>query len=336
MKKTFIIAEAGVNHNGNINNAFKMIDIAIDSGADAIKFQTFHADKLSTEDAKKADYQIINTNNNDTQYGMLKQLELSNEAYIKIVDYCREKNIEFISTPFDIEAVNFLDKLNVNRFKIGSGDLTNYQLLKTVALKNRPIILSTGMSNLSEVEDAIRFIRKYHNNKLDLLHCVSNYPTFIDDTNLLCIKSMNEKLNLPVGFSDHTLGYEAAIIAVTLGATIIEKHFTLDKNMEGPDHRASLEPNELKSYIKKIRETEIMLGDGKKICKKNEENIKKVVRRSLYLNNALKKGDKINESDIICLRPDDGISAIYFENVIGKKVKRNMERKEKLNWEDIE
>ncbi len=335
MQNTFIIAEIGVNHNGNIDTAIKLIDIAQKSGANAVKFQTFNSDKLVTKDASKAKYQIDNTNSNDSQYNMLKKLELSFDQYIIIKKYCDKLNIEFISTPFDIDSVDFLNKLNVNRFKIGSGDLTNYQLLKSIALTNKPIILSTGMSNLNEVEKSINYLKKYTNADITVLHCISSYPTALEDCNLLAIKTMANKLNLPIGFSDHTLGYEAAIIAITLGAKCIEKHFTIDKNMEGPDHKASLSPEELKLYVKKIRETEIMLGDGVKQCKISEIDTRNLVRRSVAINKNMSENDIIQENDIICLRPESGISAIHFEDIIGKKINKNIKKYSILSLEDF-
>ncbi len=332
----FIIAEAGVNHNGNLDLALKLIDIAKKSGANAIKFQTFKAEKLVTKNTQKAEYQIKNTNSTESQYDMLKKLELSFDQYNEIKKYCDKLEIEFISTPFDISSVELLDKLNVNRFKVGSGDLTNYQLLKTIALTNKPIILSTGMANLQEVKDSVNYLQKYTNANITILHCISNYPTSLYDTNLLSIRTLQKELNLDIGFSDHTLGYHSAIVAVSLGAKYIEKHFTIDTNMVGPDHKASSNPDELEEYIKKIRDTEVMLGDGIKDCRECERDTKYLVRRSLAVNKYLKKNSIIHEDDIICLRPESGISAIYFEDIIGKQLNKNLYKYSILQLCDID
>jgi N,N'-diacetyllegionaminate synthase len=317
----YILAEAGVNHNGSLELALELVDIASQSGADAIKFQTFNSDKLSSKNAKKADYQKKNLNSNsDSQLEMLKKLELSYDDFKLVFDRCNEKNIEFISTPFDLDSVDFLDSLGVEIYKIGSGDLTNYLLLKKVASKGKKIILSTGMGSMDEVIDSVNFIKKNGCNDIVVLHCVSCYPTAHEDLNLKCITTMKEKLNLEIGFSDHTEDYKASLYSICLGATYIEKHFTIDKNMEGPDHKASLNPEELNEFVSLIRECEIIMGDGIKVCKDSELNTKSVARRSLYFNRDMKAGDIITENDLIALRPNDGICVSNFEDYIGKTI----------------
>lgn len=316
----FILAEAGVNHNGSLKLAYKLIDIAKDAKADAIKFQTFKTEYGIRKDAEKATYQKETTDKNESQFDMVKKLELSFDDFKKIYKRCNEKDIEFVSSPFDIESVDFLDELGVNMFKVGSGEITNFLLLKRIAEKGKKIILSTGMSSLEEVDNSINFIKKNGNCEIILLHCVSCYPTAHKDLNLKCIKTMKEKLNLEIGFSDHTEDYKASLYSVCMGATYIEKHFTIDKNMEGPDHKASLNPTELKEFIKSIRDCEVMLGDGIKICKNAELNTKSVARKSLCYKKNLKKGHIIKYDDIIALRPNDGICVSHFEDYVGKTI----------------
>jgi len=312
----FIIAEIGVNHNGDKKLAIDLIDIAKKAGANAVKFQTFKSELLVTETAPTAQYQKKNTSE-ETQYKMLKKLELSHDCFKNIKKYCDEIKIEFISTPFDCESAIFLDNIGVNTFKIGSGDLTNFPLLKKVALTKKKIILSTGMSTFEEVEKSINYIKLNGNKNIVLLHCVSAYPTVNKDVNLKCIKTLS-KLGLEVGFSDHTTDEYAAISAISIGASYIEKHITLDNNLPGPDHKASLNPEKFIWFCKKIRDTEELLGDGIKRCMPSEIENKKVARRSLAASRDIKSGEIIKEDMLISLRPDIGISAIHFEDIIGK------------------
>tara|TARA_B110000858_G_scaffold126305_1_gene143864 strand:+ start:10459 stop:11463 length:1005 start_codon:yes stop_codon:yes gene_type:complete len=314
----YILAEIGVNHNGSIDLAFKLIDVAIKAGVDGVKFQTFNSKKIVTRFAEKAEYQKKNTSVDESQFDMLNKLELSQSDFKKIQSYCKKNNIDFISTPFDIESADFLNTLNLDTFKIGSGDLTNFPLLKRVSSFKKKIILSTGMSSMEEVDSSVNYIRKCGCNNITLLHCVSCYPTEDTDLNLLCIKSMQDKFNIPVGFSDHTTDSKASLYSICLGATVIEKHFTLDKNMEGPDHKASLDPDELREFVTKIRECEIIMGNGIKKCRNNEKNTKIVSRRSLYFSRNLKKGDTLKEDDLIALRPNTGVCASEFNYFIGK------------------
>jgi len=320
----YIIAEAGVNHNGSLELAYELIDIAVEAKADAIKFQTFNSEKLALGTAEKAEYQKETTGEKESQLDMLKKLELSYDEFGLISKRCDEMGIEFISTPFDLDSVDFLDELGVTTFKVGSGDLTNFLLLKKIAEKNKKIILSTGMSSMDEVKKSVEFIKRYSSNELIVLHCVSCYPTNNEDLNLNCIKMMKNELNIPIGFSDHTKDEIASLYSVCIGAEYIEKHYTIDKNMEGPDHRASLNPEELIQFVKKIRECEIMLGNGIKKCTKNEEKNKKIVRRSLFFSKDLKKGHIIREGDLIALRPNDGICVSKYENFTGKKLFENV------------
>ena len=307
-KRCFIIAEAGVNHNGDIGLAYKLIDAAKEAGVDCIKFQTFKTEKVISKNTEMASYQKENLQNKDTQYEMVKKLELSYENFKDLKNYCQKVGIQFLSTPDEEESLDFLvDKLNMEIIKVGSGELTNYPYLKKIALKNKEIIISTGMSNLSEIERALECIRKYNNKEIIALHCTTNYPCPMEEVNLLAMNTIKEAFKIKVGYSDHTLGIEVPIAAVALGAEVIEKHFTLDKNMEGPDHRASLDPTELKLMVKSIRNIEKALGDGVKKPNKSEELIKKVVRRRVIIARDLEKGHILTEEDLEYKRANNGI-----------------------------
>ena len=290
-KRCFIIAEAGVNHNGDIGLAYKLIDAAKEAGVDCIKFQTFKTEKVISKNTEMASYQKENLQNKDTQYEMVKKLELSYE---------------------------------------------NFKDLKKIALKNKEIIISTGMSNLSEIERALECIRKYNNKKIIALHCTTNYPCPMEEVNLLAMNTIKEAFKIKVGYSDHTLGIEVPIAAVALGAEVIEKHFTLDKNMEGPDHRASLDPTELKLMVKSIRNIEKALGDGVKKPNKSEELIKKVVRRRVIIARDLEKGHILTEEDLEYKRANNGIEVEFYENVLGKKLVYSKSKEDILEWRDIE
>lgn len=331
----FIIAEAGVNHNGNINLAKKLVDKACEAGVDAIKFQTFKAENLVTKEAPKAEYQK-NTTGNGSQFEMLKKLELSFEDHISLKNYCTEKGIIFISTPFDFESVDLLEKIDVPIYKVSSGDLTNLPLLKYIANKNKPIILSTGMANLGEVEEAVEAIYKIGNKNLILLHCTSNYPTAYEDVNLRAMVTMKEAFKLPIGYSDHTIGIEVPIAAVTLGAKVIEKHFTLDKTMDGPDHVASLEPDKLKMMVDGIRNIEKAMGDGIKRCRKNEEKSKFVSRKSIVAKLDIKKGQVITKELLDYKRPSNGLSPEFTDQILGKKAKVEIKRDCIINFDKIQ
>lgn len=331
--KTFIIAEAGVNHNGSLELAIKLIDAAVNAGADAVKFQTFKTEELVTETAPKAEYQIRNIGMGKSQFEMLKQLELSYDCFEKLFDYCAKREIMFMSTAFDNSSVDFLDKLGMLFFKVPSGEITNKQLLQNIANKNKSIILSTGMSYLGEVEKAIMWINEIWDGftgkpGLTLLHCVSNYPSDIADSNLSVMETMRNAFGLPVGYSDHTLGIEISIAAVALGARVIEKHFTLDRNMKGPDHKASLEPDELKTMVKAIRNVEKAMGDGIKKPRKSEEEIRNIARRSLVATKNIKKGEGFTKENVTAKRPATGICPSEWNKVIGKNAVRDFSEDE--------
>ncbi len=338
--KIFIIAEAGVNHNGSLDICKKLIDVSVKAGADAVKFQTFKAGKLVTTNADKARYQIENTGTSESQIEMLRQLELSPDAHKDIFAYCRQKNITFLSTPFDEESADMLDDLGMEIFKISSGEITNKPLIQYIASKKKPIILSTGMSYLGEVENAISWIDEIWNAleykpQLSILHCVSNYPARIEDINLRAIKTMKMAFGLPVGYSDHTMGIEAAIAAVARGAGVIEKHITLDRDMEGPDHKASLEPEELETMVTAIRNVESAMGDGIKRPTKSENDLKKIVRRSLVTSREIKAGEIISPNDILIKRPGTGIPAEFKDKVVGMKSGSGISVDTVIKWEDL-
>lgn len=333
-KNVFIIAEAGVNHNGDIGIAKQLVDKAKAAKVDAIKFQSFNADKLVTKNAPKAEYQKKNTGNGN-QYNMLKKLELSLEDHIELKKYCDEKSIMFLSTPFDEESVDLLEQIGVSLYKVSSGDLTNIPLLQYIASKNKPIILSTGMANLGEIEYAIYAIKEVSNIEIKLLHCTSNYPTKYEDVNLKAMHTLKNAFNLEVGYSDHTNGIEIPIAAVAMGAQIIEKHFTIDKNMEGPDHKASLNPFELKEMVSSIRHIEQAFGNGIKKCNKNEKNTRKIARKSIVLCKPIKKDQVIERSCLTCKRPGTGISPKYINKLIGKIANIDMEKEYLISWEDV-
>lgn len=330
----FIIAEAGINHNGDINLAKKLIGAAKDARADAVKFQTFKAENVVIKNAEKAEYQ--KTVKEESQYGMLKKLELTEEDFEELADYAKEKDILFLSSPFDKESVDLLYELDVPAFKIGSGEITNFPLLRYVAKKEKPIILSTGMATLGEVEEALKVIRSEGVKDIILLHCVSNYPARIEDINLRAMETLKQAFKLPVGFSDHTLGITASMAAVAFGACVIEKHFTLDRNLPGPDHKASLEPDELKEMVKAIRDVEKSLGDGIKRPTKDEEEIKRVARRSIVAKVDIPEGAIITEEMLDIKRPETGIPPKYMERIVGRKAKENIKKDKSITWKIIE
>jgi len=332
----FIIAEAGVNHNGDVELAKKLIDVTEEAKVDAIKFQTFKTENVVTKDAPKADYQIKNTDSNKSQYKMLKELELKEEDFKELYRYARKKGIIFLSTPFDFESADFLDELGIPAFKISSTDLTNLPFLEYVAEKGKPVILSTGMGTLGEIEDAINTIKNTGDNEIVLLHCITNYPADFESLNLRAIQTLREAFKLPVGFSDHSLGIYAPLVAVALGAVVIEKHFTLDKNLPGPDHKASLDTRELKEMVKWIRLTEKSLGDGIKKPTPEEEEIKKVARRSIVTKVNIPKGTVITEEMITFKRPGTGLSPKYYKEIIGKRARRDINIDEMIYWSDVE
>lgn len=333
MSKILIIAEAGVNHNGNIQIAKKLIDVAVESGADIVKFQTGKPENVISRFAQKADYQIENTKDTtETQLEMCRKFEFQDTIWPILIDYCKQKNIKFLSTPFDVESVDLLHNLGLEIFKIPSGEITNLPYLRKIGKYNKQVILSTGMANLGEIESAIAVLvdsgTKREN--ITLLQCNTEYPTPFADVNLKAMKSLKKAFRLPVGYSDHTPGIAIPLAAVGMGAKVIEKHFTLDKNMEGPDHKASLEPCELKAMVQGIREIELALGDGIKQTSASEAKNKPIARKSIVANCAIKKGEILSESNLYTKRPAGGISPMEWDKVIGTKAVRDFEPDEMI------
>jgi N-acetylneuraminate synthase/N,N'-diacetyllegionaminate synthase len=331
----FFIAEAGVNHNGNVENAKRLVEIAADAGADAVKFQTFRAQELASAAAPKAKYQQDHTGADQSQFEMLKGLELSAENFQELEKHAHRKGIIFLSTPFDTESVDMLDHLGVPAFKIPSGEITNWPLLEYIAAKQKPVILSTGMSYLSEVGDAIGVIRAAGCSQLAVLHCTSNYPATAASSNLRAMQTISESFDVPTGLSDHTLGMEMAIAAIALGARIIEKHFTLDKSLPGPDHQASLAPDELRILIHSIREVESGMGDGIKRPTPSEEETRDVTRRSIITHEQILKGTTIERRMLVFKRPGNGIPPSKLAEIVGRKVNRTIPADSKLEFEDL-
>lgn len=328
----YIIAEAGVNHNGDYDLACKMIDTAADCGADAIKFQTFKAEKLVSASAKKVKYQQQLTDSDESQLKMLKELELSENDFTRLKSHCDSRGIDFLSTPFDTDSVDFLEDL-VTVFKIPSGELTNLPFLEYVAGKQKEIILSTGMGTLGEVEEAVNVIRKKNDRNLVLLHCTSNYPTAFEDVNLRCMETMRRAFRLPAGYSDHTPGIEVSIAAAALGAVVIEKHFTMDRSLPGPDHKASLVPDELKAMVDSVRHIEQAMGTGIKAPRPDEMEVLKSVRKSLVSARDIKPGEIIQRADIELKRPATGIAPSFLSLITGKKIVKDLKQDEIITWE---
>jgi N-acetylneuraminate synthase/N,N'-diacetyllegionaminate synthase len=314
----FVIAEAGVNHNGSLDLAFQLVDAAIAAGADAVKFQTFIASEVITAGAAKAEYQKTTTGEQESQLEMVKRLELSFGDFHKLKIYCDDQGITFLSTPFDFKSVDFLAGLGVVAFKISSGDLTNDPLLRHVAAQGRPVILSTGMSDMDEVGNALAVIHAAENNDVILLQCVTNYPAAAEDINLRAMLSMQSAFDVNVGFSDHTLGIEVALAAVAIGACVIEKHFTLDKNFAGPDHRASLEPPEFRAMVDGIRKVEASLGSGQKVPAASEASNAAVARRSIVAARDIETGTSITPAEIAFKRPGTGLAPRMVDQLLGK------------------
>lgn len=331
----FIIAEAGVNHNGDIKIAKQLVEEAKNAGADAIKFQTYKTENIVLKSAEKAEYQK-RTTGNGSQYEMLRKLELTKEDFRELANYAKIKGIIFLSTPSDKESVDLLCQLNVPLFKIGSSDITNFPLLKYVAEKRLPIVLSTGMSNLGEIEEAIKIIKDNGSKQIILLHCITNYPAKISNLNLRVINTLKSTFKLLVGFSDHSIGIYAAISAVSLGACVIEKHFTLSKDQQGPDHLASLNPNELREMIKAIRLIKKGLGNGLKIPTEDEEKIKKIARKSIVSKVNIPKGETISMDMLGVKRPGTGLSPKYLNIIIGRRAKEEIKKDKIINLKLLE
>lgn len=338
MKKVLIIAEAGVNHNGSMENAFRLIEAAAAAGADYVKFQTFKAAKLVSKTAQQAEYQEKNMGTKSTQFEMLKKLEITEEEHYLLKAHAEKSNIRFLSTGFDEESVDFLDNLGMDLFKIPSGEITNYPYLKHIAAKKKPVILSTGMTTLGEIENAINVLLEngIAKENIQVLHCNTEYPTPMKDVNLRAMNTIKVAFGIGVGYSDHTLGIEVPVAAVALGAEVIEKHFTLDKEMEGPDHKASLNPAELQQMVSAIRNVELaMAGDGYKQPSESEKKNMAIARKSIHLSKDLTEGAVITAGDLVMIRPGDGISPFEMDKIVGRKAGRDLSAFHKLSWSDI-
>ncbi len=325
MSKVLIIAEIGVNHNGDIRNAKKLIKLSAEAGADIVKFQTFKSEKLVTNNARKANYQIDNSNIEETQLHMLQKLELNNNQIDDLIKCAHKNKIEFLSTAFDMDSLDYLIKLNLKRFKIPSGEITNLPYLRKIGEQKKPTILSTGMADMDEIHKAISTLLTAGLNKnlLTVMHCTSEYPAPFDEVNLNALSSLKRDLKLNIGYSDHTIGMEVAIASVALGARVIEKHITLDNSMPGPDHFSSMEPEKFSLMVSSIRNIELSMGNGIKSPTKSEIRNKSVVRKSIYASKHINKGSLFSEANIIIKRPEGGISPMEWDNVIGKIAKKD-------------
>ena len=332
----FLIAEAGGNHNGDVGMARRLIDAAKEAGADAVKFQTFSAERLVTADAPQAAYQIRNLGVAEGQYAMLKRLELSEDAHRELLQHCEARGILFLSTPFEEESADFLESLGVTAYKIPSSEITNTPFLAHVACKGKPLIVSTGMSTMEEVHEAVAVIRQSGNPPLALLHCVSNYPAAPEDINLRAMATLREAFGVPVGYSDHTQGLEIALAAVALGACIIEKHFTLDRALPGPDHKASLEPTELQNLVTAIRRVEASFGDGNKRPMAGELVNKPLMQKSLVTRRFVPAGKVFEPADLACRRPATGLPPAWFARIVGRTAARDVPENTPLTLADIE
>lgn len=333
MSKVLIIAEAGVNHNGSLQIAKQLVDKAVEAGVDIIKFQTFKSEKLVSKDARQAEYQQRNIGKRDeSQLAMLKKLELSVKAHHELMDYCKERNIRFWSTAFDMESIDFLHSLNMGLWKIPSGEITNYPYLKKIASFHEEVILSTGMCELSDIEAALNVLidEGVKKKQITVLHCNTEYPTPYQDVNLKAMLEIGEKIGVKIGYSDHTQGIEVPIAAVALGASVIEKHFTLDKTMEGPDHKASLEPVELKAMVSAIRHIELALGSGHKTISDSERKNIEIARKSIVAACHIKEGEVLTEKNLTVKRPGNGINPMRWNEVVGTIAVRDFEEEEMI------
>lgn len=326
--KTLIIAEVGVNHNGDIDIAKRMVKEAKKSGADIVKFQTTKAELLVSKHAEKANYQKETTGSQETQLEMIKKLSLSFEAFEQLNEYCKENKIVFVSTPFDLDSIDFLNQLNMPFWKIPSGEITNLPYLIKIAKTHKPIIMSTGMCTVKEIEKAMKVLRENGSGDITLLHCTTEYPAPYEDVNLKAITTLKKKFQIPVGYSDHTKGIEIPIAAVAMGAVVIEKHFTLDRKMQGPDHKASLEPEELKLMVSAIRNVEQAIGNGVKKPAESEKKNIEIARKSIIASRAIKEGEILTEENLTVKRPGNGISPMEWFEVIGKRAIRDFEEDE--------
>jgi len=331
--KVIVIAEAGVNHNGSLDTAKQLVDVAAEAGADMVKFQTFSADRLVTLSAEKSDYQKQTTDASESQYTMIHKLELSSEMHEVLIAYCRQCDIEFFSTGFDTQSIDMLVELGLEHFKVPSGEITNLPYLRHVGKYGKPVILSTGMSNMREIETALDVLETSGTprNQITVLHCNTEYPTPLEDVNLRAMLAIRDAFGVSVGYSDHTLGIEVAIAAVAMGATVIEKHFTLDCNLPGPDHQASLEPNELKRMVSCIRNIEKAMGDGVKKPSPSETKNISIVRKSIVAKKTISKGDLFSEDNLTVKRPGSGISPMEWDSIINQRSKSNFSVDDLIN-----
>ena len=325
MNKVFIIAEAGVNHNGSVELAKKLIDVAAETGVDAVKFQTFKTENLVSTNAQKADYQKETTDTEESQFDMIKKLELDIDTHHELIGCCKTKNIMFLSTPFDHDSIDMLDELGLEIFKIPSGEITNLPYLRHIGSLNKKVILSTGMADMGEIEDALDVLTEVGTQKenITVLHANTMYPTPMEDVNLKAMVTIGNTFDILFGYSDHTLGIEVDIAAVAMGASVIEKHFTLDKTMEGPDHKASLEPDELKKMVKAIRNIEKALGSSIKKPSNSEKPNIAIARKSIVANSSIKKGETLNENNLALKRPGNGISPMRWDEIVGSVAQKD-------------
>ena len=328
MEKVYIIAEAGDNHNGDFNTALKLVDVAKRAGADCVKFQTFVTEEIISKYAEMAEYQKKNTGKEESQFEMVKRLELSFDEFRKIKEYCDRVGIQFLSTPFDLKSVDFLNELGVPFFKIPSGEITNYPYLIKIAHTGKPVVMSTGMCEPDEILAAINVLEKNGSGEITLLHCNTEYPTPLKDVNLYAMRTMKKMFGKKVGYSDHTKGIEVPVAAVALGACVIEKHFTLDKNMPGPDHKASLEPDELGRMVKNIRNIEIALGDGVKRVSESERKNIAIARKSIVARRNIQEGEILTEENLAIKRPGTGINPMQWMEVLGTRAVRDFNEDE--------
>jgi N,N'-diacetyllegionaminate synthase len=335
--RTFIIAEAGVNHNGRLDLARKLVEEAARAGADAVKFQTFKAEKLAAPSAGKAEYQNRTTPQDQSQLEMLKKLELDKAAHLELMDLCQKNNIDFLSSPFDLDSIDLLDELGLDTIKVPSGEITNLPYLRKIGALKRKVILSTGMADLHEIEAALSVLKTAGTDRKNIvvLHCHTEYPTAHEDVNLLAMDAMRQTLGVRVGYSDHTLGLEASLAAVALGAEVIEKHFTLDRKMPGPDHSASLEPNELAELVVGIRRVEALLGDGEKRPTDRELKNRAVARKSIVAAQSIQKGEPFTEKNLTVKRPGLGINPMLWDDVIGRTAPRDFQPDEMIELSDM-
>jgi N,N'-diacetyllegionaminate synthase len=335
LKRVLVIAEIGVNHNGDVALAKKMIDTAKDSGADAVKFQTFTAEGLAMQDTPKVQYQLNTTSNHETHFQMLRNLELGKKEHYEIANYCQQREIDFLSTPYDVQSAQFLAELNVRFFKTASADLVDLPLQRFIASTRLPTMVATGMATLGEVERVVRIYNELDNPNLILLHCVSNYPCSDVSLNLRAMQNMGLAFSVPYGFSDHSEGYLAAVASVAMGSRVIEKHFTLDKALPGPDHKASSNPAEFSDLVRSVRRVEEMLGNPHKACQPEERQMAEVSRKSLVLRRGLRAGQPVTDEHLELKRPGTGISASFLPEILGKLACVDLPAGHRLKWGDL-